>query len=111
MNADEKVPVTALTDEQVAEATGGYEIYEDESHGRYYFWKGSDRNLKYLCPKCGKPVYTSNGGFTYKCDPCSDWYFLECRLNPNLANWTEVTKEEYERETKSDEDGYHDMHG
>ena len=44
-----------LKKEELEKASGDYDIYTDEI-GRYLKFSGKDKNLKYVCHNCGKPV-------------------------------------------------------
>lgn len=54
-----------------------------------YEWKGTDNSLKYLCPRCHRPVHPGTG-WRYYCDPCNESWLLESNLELNLASggWT-----------------------
>lgn len=45
-----------LKKEELEKVSGGYDIYADEN-SRYLKFSGKDKNLKYVCHNCGKPVY------------------------------------------------------
>ncbi len=92
---NEKSTATPLADKDLSEAQGGNYKYHDEATGKYYRWKGSDYNHKFLCPKCGRPV-KSDWGFRYDCDHCNEWWVMEYSLKINPETWVEITKEQYE---------------
>lgn len=89
---------TQLSDNELADVTGGMGKWYDAATGKYYKWTGCfDNDLKYLCPNCGRPL-SSFWGFKYTCDHCDASWILEERLVPNYASglWKEITKEEYD---------------
>lgn len=55
-----------------------------------YEWTGTNDNMKYLCPKCHRPVHPGGWG-RYFCDPCDESWFLEGKLeiNPN-GGWKRI---------------------
>lgn len=48
-----------------------------------YEWRGTDDNLKWRCPNCGRLVHPGSG-WRYYCDPCNKSWFEEAYLEPNL---------------------------
>ena len=76
---------TALVSE-VSDSEGKHKIYEE------YEWKGSNDNLKYLCPRCHRPVHYGGWG-RYFCDPCDESWFCESNLKMNPAGgWVFVKR-------------------
>ena len=83
-----------LSEDELGGVQGGYE-YTCEN-GSYYKYVGMNLDLKYLCPKCGRPLHVGTAGLFY-CDPCDEKWFFEKSLDPNLQSgaWKSITKEEY----------------
>ena len=75
-----------LTNKELDEVNGGYTVFK-HTDGKYYEFIGDDsqRNQKYLCPNCGRPVYYGLG-WRYYCDYCNDSWFNERKLDANLAS-------------------------
>ena len=75
-----------LTKEELEKVDGGYTTFK-HTDGKYYEFRGdsSQRNQKYLCPKCKRPVYYGSG-WKYYCDYCHDSWFNERKLDANLAS-------------------------
>ena len=87
-----------LGKEELEQVSGG--CYLKEVDDKYYHYAGdkSKLNLKYVCPKCGKPVYHGFWG-RYYCDDCKESWFFEESLMPNLKSgvWKQISEEEYFR--------------
>ncbi len=96
-----------LTDRELSEVTAGYDYYHDKAGQKYYKWTGTtdEKNQKYFCPNCGRPVHWGTG-WRFYCDPCNASWFIENRLSPNLAStyWVEISKREYDNYENSEED-------
>lgn len=98
MDPKKSTGIETVADEELADVTGGYDKYHDDSTDKYYIWNGNSRlSQKYLCPNCGLPVHEGLG-YRYYCDPCNASWFYESPLKPNIGAgyWKEVTKREYE---------------
>ena len=55
------------------------------------------RDMKYICPKCGRPVHYGSG-WRYYCDQCDESWYFEKSLNPNLNSglWKEIDPKDAE---------------
>ena len=87
-----------LKKEELEKVNGGYFVYEDDG-GRFYQFVGkkSQRDMKYICPKCGRPVHYGSG-WRYYCDQCDESWYFEKSLNPNLKSglWKEIDPKDAE---------------
>lgn len=90
---NEKRAVNSLSDEELAQVSGGTRHHDTETD-KYYIFTGRDCNNMYLCPKCGGPL-KSDWGFRFDCDPCDDWWVFQRNLKINPSYWKEISKEEY----------------
>ena len=88
-----------LSDEELGAVQGGYDYAQQG--GNYYEYVGSDKDQKYVCPKCGRPVH-SGAGWRFYCDPCDEGWFFEVALDINLASgaWAPISEEEYRRKSE-----------
>ena len=90
-------PVQELSDEEASRAVGGSDthiVLHEPTYGAggreitpfdRYHWEGTDDNLKYLCPKCNRPL-RSGWGWRYYCDTCKESWFDESNLKMNMSN-------------------------
>ncbi len=87
---------SVVPDQDLNEVTGGYITCEDSSTGKYYKYTGNDKDKKYACPNCGRPVH-SGAGWRFYCNPCNESWFCEGLLRPNLNSgvWKEISEQEY----------------
>lgn len=94
--AENKMNSVELTDEELETVQGGFDVCRQDGH--FYKYVGTDPDQKYLCPNCGGPVHEGTG-WRFYCDACDESWFLENRLNPNLASgsWSRISRAEYER--------------
>lgn len=95
--AREKRFIRVLGDREFESVQGGFQYYTDEQD-RYYRFVGSknkDRDKKYTCPYCGKPVHYGPS-WRYYCEPCGKSWFMEDLLRPNLDSgmWQQMTPTE-----------------
>ena len=98
MSADEKLQGQSLADDQLAKTSGGRTKYHDVQNDKYYIFSSSFHTYdeQYLCPNCGQPL-SSNFGIYYTCGACNESWFNEDKLVPNVANWSCVSKSEYDK--------------
>ena len=87
-------------DQAFESVQGDFQYYTDEQN-QYYRFVGSrntDRDRKYTCPICGKPVRYGQS-WRYYCDPCGKSWFMEDPLRPNLDSgmWKRMTPVEVSR--------------
>lgn len=88
-----------LNDNELEHVNGGYNYfrvsYDHDSFYLKYTGSEADRDSKYLCPKCGRPVHAGKN-WSYYCDPCNDFWLNENKLIPNVAGglWTRVDSED-----------------
>lgn len=106
-----------LTDDQLAEisAGGGKRVWSIEGLDQvtYYKWTGGDFSYdnKYLCPKCGRKLDSILWGSWYRCAMCIEVWHNEDKIRPNLDNWVQISKTEYDsivRKQSYSDGGYED---
>ena len=76
---EKKLNTVELTDEELGKIQGGYDWISTADGNHFYEYVGrgdGDRDRKYLCPKCGKPVHLGTG-WRYYCDSCDESWFWE----------------------------------
>ncbi len=97
--AEQEMHSVELSDEELKTVQGGYDYVQEGD--KYYKYVGSDENLKYVCPNCGRPVH-SGAGWRFYCDPCDESWFFEDALDINLASgsWASISEDEYRRKTR-----------
>ena len=96
--AEQKMHSVELTDEELGAVQGGYDYVQQD--GNYYEYVGSDKDQKYVCPNCGRPVHYG-AGWRFYCDPCDESWFFEGKLDINLASgaWASIPEDEYRKKT------------
>lgn len=87
-----------LTKEELEKVNGGYFLYGGDD-GKYYQFVGkkSQRDQKYVCPNCGRPVHYGSS-WRYYCDHCNESWWYEKLLEPNFKSglWEEIDYEDFE---------------
>lgn len=95
---EKKLNSIELTDEELQKVQGGRR--ESRCVGdKYYAFSGNgdnDRDRKYLCPNCSRPVHYGSWGRFY-CDPCNEGWFnvIDLKLNFSSGVWEEISELEY----------------
>lgn len=87
-----------LTNKELENVYGGYFLFRDDDDRCYQFQgKKSQRDQKYACPNCGRPVHYGSS-WRYYCDHCNESWFFEKCLDPNLKSglWVEIDPEDFE---------------
>lgn len=97
-NLNENPAFQELPDESLNAVTGGTK--ESRRVGdKYFAFFGSedkDRDRKYLCPRCSRPVHYGFWGRFY-CDPCDEGWssVTDLKLNFSSGLWEEISELEY----------------